>query len=77
MPGASVEITKRYSEVWTTEDGGRWRTGIEHAAMVLRAAGYQQVKPREWHTANAAMPRKLRCTVASAWPFTTRVEVIK
>lgn len=68
---------RAYSESWTNADGGRWRSGVENAAEVLRAAGYVQVKPCVWQTTNEFLPRELTASVASAWPFRTTLRVTR
>ena len=74
---SASDVCRKFGPSWTDEDHGRLRSGIEVAAMVLRAAGYTQPsnRPREWvQQGNTKLPGRVRVLrVANEWPHTVVV----
>ena len=71
-----ASVVGRYSDSWTPEDGGRWRSGIENAVRALKAAGYSRVGPRRWEQEDSPrLPAALTVAILSVqWPHTCEVK---
>jgi hypothetical protein len=74
-----TSVVRTYGPSWTSEDGGRKRSGLENAVNVLRAAQYRMIdwKEGKWERAEAAdgLPKSVWVTVRQKeWPFVAVVE---